>query len=161
MARKNKNCPHRRVCGNFCGNCEFSETFTRMQKHIDRLKRKLEKPVNVLVGGTPTQDVSCRATVFPEKPYEIGCEICAPLLVCPVGDRRKTRICDDGDSGITDMEFCRDANSTLISIFTEKRFHDGNYFGVGFDIFYCPFCGTQLKYEHPSRNQEVEANEKS
>lgn len=143
MARKNKNCPHRRVCGNFCGNCEFSETFTRMQKHIDRLKRKLNKPVNVLVGGTPTQDVSRRATLPSDTP-KTCCEYCAPLIACPVGEKRKVYICGDRAHDLTEMVLNRYEDHTDVFIHTEYG-GDDFYRNTAYDIEHCPFCGRKLK----------------
>lgn len=153
MARKNKNCPRRKVCPDSCVGCEFNEAFSKMQTRITTLRHKADKSDNTikaLVSGTPTRDVALRETARSADSPVIGCEYCAPLLACPVGEKRRVYVCGDrthyltGNHDLTEMVLVRYEDHTDVFIHTDYS-TDGYYHNTAYDITYCPFCGRKLK----------------
>lgn len=149
MARKNKNCPRRKVCPDSCVGCEFNEAFSKMQTRITTLRHKADKSgkaTEVLVSGTPTRDVALQETTCSADSPVIGCEYCAPLLACPVGEKRRVHICGDRTFDLTEMVLDRYEDHTDVFIHTEHG-NDSYYRNTAYDIVYCPFCGRKLKEE--------------
>lgn len=151
MARKNKNCPRRKVCPDSCVSCEFDEAFSKMQTRIATLRRradKSDKAIEVLVSGTPTRDVAHQETARSADSPVIGCEYCAPLLACPVGEKRRVHICGNPTYSLTEMVLDRYESHTEVFIHTDYSsadYNDGYYCNTAYDIAYCPFCGRKLK----------------
>lgn len=147
MARKNKNCPRKKVCPDSCVGCEFNEAFSKMQTRIATLRHKADKSgkaTEVLVSDTPTRDVALQETTCSEDSPVIGCEYCTPLLTCPVGEKRKVHICGDRTFDLTEIVLDRYEDRTDVFIHTEYS-NDGYYRNTAYDIVYCPFCGKKLK----------------